>query len=92
MTNTAKSHRAPPRLEVEVPDEVYDEYRAGDASAADHLSDVVRAELRRRIAIDETDIYLGDLSREVGTPSASETTEAKAIALRIQARQLNPIR
>jgi hypothetical protein len=92
MTTSVTPHRSPPRLEVEVPDEVYEGYRAGDASAPDQLRIVVRAELRRRIAIDETDAYLTTLAWEVGVPLAAETRRAKALALRIQARQLNPIR
>ncbi len=92
MTDAGAVHRSPPRLEVEVPDEVYEGYRSGDASAADQLRGVVRAELRRRIAVDETDAYLRTLSWEVGVPSVAEVSRAKTIALRIQARQLNPIR
>jgi hypothetical protein len=92
MKAGAAAHRAPPRLEVEVPDEIYDGYRAGDTSAVDHLGHVVRAELRRRIAIDESDAYLRELGGEVGEPTAHEMTQARTIALRIQARQMNPVR
>jgi hypothetical protein len=81
-----------PRLQVDVPDELYEEYRTGDIPSGDQLGEAARAELRRRIALDETEAYLEELDGTVGEPTAEETAIAEAIVTRIAARENSPVR
>ncbi len=77
-----------PRLQVYLPDDLYDELKRRDLPASELLQVAVRAELERRDALDATEDYLAELSAEVGEPSARQQAHADAIVRRIRDRQL----
>ncbi len=78
-----------PRLQVYLPDELYDALKRRDLPASELLQEAVRAELERRDALDATDEYLTALAHEVGEPTQRQLSRADAIARRIRNRQLN---
>lgn len=71
-----------PRLQVYLPQELYDGLKELRLPASELLQRALRAELRRRELVAETDRYLDDLVAEVGEPSATEMSEAEALATR----------
>lgn len=73
-----------PRLQVYLPDELYDALKARSLPASELLQDAVRAELRRRNLEEKTDAYVADLIAEVGEPTAKELAKAATIASRIR--------
>lgn len=82
--------RRMPRLQVYLPDDLYEALKSRDLPASELLQEAVRAELQRRDAIDATNDYLEALSDEVGEPTPRQLSRADAIARRIRNRQLNP--
>jgi len=76
-----------PRLQVYLPDELYDELKTRGLPASELLQEALRAELRRQALLDETDTYLAELTDEVGEPTPDEMARAEAIARRIQLRR-----
>lgn len=76
-----------PRMQVYLPDDLYQEVKERRLPASELLQEAVRAELRRRELLDHTDTYLAELMAEVGQPSARELARAEAIAQRIRARR-----
>ena len=77
-----------PRLQVYLPDELFEQLKAQDLPASELLQTAVRAELERRAALDATDAYLGQLASEVGDPTARQLARADAIVRRIRDRGL----
>ena len=73
-----------PRMQVYLPDDLYGELKARGLPASELLQQAVRAELRRRALIDETDNYLDELIDEVGDPTPDEIARAEAIARRLR--------
>jgi post-segregation antitoxin (ccd killing protein) len=78
-----------PRLQVYLPDDLYDALKSRDLPASELLQEAVRAELERRDAIDATDEYLATLADEVGEPTSRQQSRADAIVRRIRDLQLN---
>ena len=78
-----------PRLQVYLPDELYDELKRRDLPASELLQVAVRAELERRDALDATDEYIAALAAEVGEPSARQQARAEAIVRRVRDRRLD---
>lgn len=78
-----------PRLQVYLPDDLYEALKSRDLPASELLQEAVRAELHRREALDATDDHLAALIDEVGEPSARQLSRADAIVRRIRNRQLN---
>ena len=78
-----------PRVQVYLPDALYDELKRRDLPASELLQVAVRAELERRDALDATDDYLAALAEEVGEPTARQRSHADAIVRRIRDRQLD---
>lgn len=74
------------RLQVHLPDDLYEQVKARGLPASELLQKAVRAELRRQELLAETDRYLVDLIAEVGPPTAPQRTRAAAIARRIARR------
>ncbi|MGQ0804756.1 MAG: hypothetical protein ACT4PI_12955 [Actinomycetota bacterium] len=74
-----------PRMQVYLPDDLYDAVKARGLPASELLQEAVRAELRRQELLDETDAYLTELIAEVGEPSPEDHARAEAIARRLQA-------
>lgn len=75
-----------PRVQVYLPDDLYEELKARGLPASELLQVAVRAEVERQNALDETQRYLEELESEVGAPSRRAVTQAEAIARRIRSR------
>ena len=73
-----------PRLQVYLPDELYNPLKARGLHASELLQDAVRAELHRRDLEEKTDAYVAELIAEVGEPTAKELAKAAAIAARLR--------
>jgi len=78
-----------PRLQVYLPDDLYQQLKARDLPASELLQEAVRAEIQRRDALAATDEFLSELVAEVGEPSAEDRARATAIARRIRDRHLD---
>jgi post-segregation antitoxin (ccd killing protein) len=76
-----------PRLQVYLPDDLYEQVKARRLPASELLQHAIRAELRRLDLQREADSYLEELIAEVGLPAPDEYARAKAIARQIAARQ-----
>jgi len=81
--------RRMPRLQVYLPDDLYDELKRRDLPASELLQVAVRAELERRGVLEATDDYLTELAAEVGEPTGRQQSRADAIVRRIRDRQLH---
>jgi post-segregation antitoxin (ccd killing protein) len=81
--------RRMPRLQVYLPDELYDELKRRDLPASELLQVAVRAEVERRQALDATEQYVAELAVEVGEPTTQQRARAEAIVRRIRDRQLD---
>ena len=75
-----------PRMQVYLPDELYDALKARELPASELLQKAVRNELRRLDLLAESERYLRELRAEVGEPRPSERARARALAGRIAAR------
>jgi hypothetical protein len=73
-----------PRMQVYLPDDLYQQVKERSLPASELLQEAVRAEVRRQELLEHTDTYLADLVAEVGEPSATELARAGAIARRIR--------
>jgi post-segregation antitoxin (ccd killing protein) len=73
-----------PRIQVYLPDELYEQVKQRSLPASELLQEAVRAELRRQELLEQADSYLADLIEEVGHPSQRELARAEAIARRIR--------
>ena len=80
--------RRMPRLQVYLPDALYDELKNRDLPASELLQVAVRAEIERQDALDATDRYLEELAAEIGEPSPRDRARAKRIVQRVQDRHL----
>jgi post-segregation antitoxin (ccd killing protein) len=78
-----------PRVQVYLPDALYDELKRRDLPASELLQVALRAEIDRCEALDATDEYLSELAAEVGNPTARDRARARKIVRRIQDRQLH---
>ncbi len=74
-----------PRMQVYLPDELYDAVKERELSPSELLQAAVRAELRHQALLEETDRYLAELIDDVGQPSDEALAKAEALSLRIQA-------
>jgi hypothetical protein len=70
------------RMQVYLPDGLYEEIKARGLPASELLQKAVRAELRRLDLLAETDLYVADLVAEVGPPTATQLTSAASVARR----------
>jgi post-segregation antitoxin (ccd killing protein) len=75
-----------PRMQVYLPDDLYELVKERGLPASELLQRAVRAELRRQDLLAESDRYVADLVAQVGQPSAREHALAKAVAGRIAGR------
>ena len=69
-----------PRMQVYLPDDLYDEVKSRKLPASELLQEAVRAELERQRALEETDAYLAELDAELGPPAAEEQARAELLA------------
>jgi post-segregation antitoxin (ccd killing protein) len=75
--------RRMPRMQVYLPDDLYAEVKAQELPASELLQQAVRAELRRRALLEETDRYIEELVAEVGAPSARDLAAAEELVARL---------
>ena len=76
-----------PRMQVYLPDELYEQVKARGLPASELLQEAVRAAVRRQELLAATDGYLAELTAEIGEPSDRERTRARATAQRIAGRR-----
>lgn len=74
------------RMQVYLPDDLYKLVKSRGLPASELLQKAVRAELRRRELLTETDRYIADLIAEVGPPAAAQRKRAAAVAQRLVRR------
>ena len=80
-----------PRLQVYLPDDLYQEVKARGLPASELLQEAVRAELRRQRLLEQTDSYLAELVSEVGEPSGRDLARAETIARRIRSHRASRV-
>jgi len=80
------TYRRMPRMQVYLPDDLYDKLKARGLPASELLQKAVRAEIRRQDLLSATDQYLTSLVGQVGSPTVSERNRANALANRIARR------
>jgi post-segregation antitoxin (ccd killing protein) len=78
--------RRMPRMQVYLPDHLYQAVKERGLAASELLQEAIRIELRRRELVEASDDYLNELLDEVGQPSSEETARAQAIARRLVRR------
>lgn len=76
--------RRMPRIQVYLPDDLYQQVKERGLPASELLQEAVRAELRRQELLEQTETYLAELVAEVGEPSPHDLARAEAIARRIR--------
>ena len=74
------------RMQVYLPDGLFEQVKARGLPASELLQKAVRAELRRLDLLAETDRYVADLVAEIGSPTAVQRTRAAAVARRLARR------
>jgi post-segregation antitoxin (ccd killing protein) len=79
-------NRRMPRMQVYLPNDLYQLVKARGLRVSELLQKAVRAEVRRLDRLGETDRYVADLVAEVGQPSAAQRARAGEIAGRIVRR------
>lgn len=81
--------RRMPRLQVYLPDDLYNELKRRGLPASELLQEAVRAELERHVALEAMDEYVAELSDEVGQSAPDEASRADEIARRVRNRILH---
>lgn len=76
-----------PRMQVYLPDDLYDEVKQRGISPSELLQQAVRAELHRTALQEATDRYVTELIEEVGESSEAATAKAESIARRLAAHR-----
>jgi hypothetical protein len=74
-------------MQVYLPDDLYKLVKTGHLPASELLQQAVRAEVRRREILRETDRYVAELAAQVGRPDARQRARAKAIVERVVVRR-----
>ncbi|MCC6624794.1 MAG: hypothetical protein IT385_26325 [Deltaproteobacteria bacterium] len=74
------------RIQLYLPDDLYELVKTSGIAASELFQKAVRAELKRRQLLSETDGYLEKLVREVGAPTRSERARADAMVKRLDRR------
>lgn len=72
-----------PRIQVYLPDDLYNAVKSRDLPASELLQKAVRAEVRRLELVAESDRYVTELIAESGPPSRSQLGRARAIVRRL---------
>jgi hypothetical protein len=75
-----------PRMQVYLPDDLYRLVKKRRLPASELLQNAVRAEVRRRDLLSETDRFAASLIAEVGEPDGPAKSRAKELAQRIARR------
>jgi post-segregation antitoxin (ccd killing protein) len=75
-----------PRMQVYLPDDLYELVKDRGLAASELLQEAVRAEVRRRDLVAASEKYTAELAAEVGAPTARQRARAAGVAGRIAAR------
>src|SRR5262249_16389301 len=76
--------RRMPRMQVYLPDDLYRAVKERDLPASELLQAAVRAELRHRELLEETDRYLPELIHTARQPPPQAVARAEALSRRIR--------
>ena len=76
-----------PRMQVYLPNELYDEVKRRGISPSELLQQAVRTEMRRSALQEEADRYVAELIEEMGDPSEAAVEKAESIARRLAAHR-----
>lgn len=76
-----------PRMQLYLPDDLYDLVKARGLPASELLQKAVRAEVRRLDLLAQTDQYVARLIAEVGPPTAQDREHAVSVARRLERRR-----
>lgn len=72
-----------PRMQVYLPDDLYDAVKDRGLPASELLQRAVRVELRRLELLEAADDYVAELLAEVGKPTVDQVAAAQALAERL---------
>lgn len=75
-----------PRMQLYLPDELYELVKSRGLAASELLQNAVRAEVKRLDLLAKTDEYVARLEADVGQPTTKEHERATALARRIERR------
>lgn len=75
-----------PRIQVYLPEGLYQAVKERGLPASELLQEAVQAELQRQELNEQADRYVTELVEEVGEPSLRDVVRAEAIARRIRQR------
>ena len=76
-----------PRMQVYLPDDLYDEVKQRGISPSEMLQRALRVELHRSALQEAADRYVTELIEEVGAPSEAAAAKAESIARRLAAHR-----
>ena len=76
-----------PRMQIYLPDDLYEAVKDGGLPASELLQQAVRTELRRRELVARSEQYTADLAKRIGRPTVRQRAKAAAVAQRIAARR-----
>ena len=75
-----------PRMQVYLPDDLYEMVKERGLPASELLQEAVRAEVRRRELIAASEKYTAELRNQVGAPTPAQRARAADVARRIVGR------
>ncbi len=75
-----------PRMQVYLPEDLYEAVKGRALRASELLQRAVQAEVRRLDLLAETNRYLAELSAEVGEPSAKDRARASRLVRKLARR------
>jgi post-segregation antitoxin (ccd killing protein) len=77
-----------PRIQLYLPDDLYQEVKSRGLPASEILQIAVRAVVEREKSREGLEQYIRDLEEEIGTPTEEQNARAAAIVRNIQMHQL----
>ena len=80
-----------PRMQVYLPDAMYEQVKARGLPVSELLQGAVQAELRRQDLLAETTRYVADLLADVGQPTVAHRARADAVARRLARRAVRKV-
>jgi hypothetical protein len=72
-----------PRMQVYLPEDLYELVKVRNLRASELLQEAIRAEVRRLDLLAETERYLKGLVAEVGEPTPAQRARARLVAQRL---------
>ena len=78
-----------PRIQLYLPDDLYQEVKSRGLPASEILQIAVRAVVEREKSREGLEQYIRELEEEIGTPTEEQNARAAAIVRNIQMHQLH---